>query len=748
MKRRLLKYLLILPVLMMLPLSAYSLFYFDATKNETTIDTDVRIDDIAENYTFASTTKVDMPTYDIYFFPSLLYMDTSIFGEKPEDFDGYLLADNNGGGLTRVGDKTNDDYYDESMQIGNRSNAPSYYVSSSDDDNVNDPDTIYGISWNENGRDYGVVGEYSIVNLYNNSDDGRYPRNMYRQERFGYWPNKNIEDGRFLPIKFEGVEQLSSYLYNQYIVDPLCSMNDPGNYYVYYFAGWTYKPDDTVDNMPVTQEEGYSLIQSMFRNSNNSYIFDILENPAKYADSEGVIRLYPYFIGEGTYDSYAANDSTRIRVNDNNNIKRFVFVSETHPDITYTTGNWITSDHTITNISLAVSYNILLDSNTKLSIDWMKKDDYSSNEWQNNAFNIECNYIVNKYGQGLYNFYIAVGYNGQNCNDREREIDLNEFEHGLSFNNFNSLRAKNIIIHASAYGDSDDGLHWHNLDDVHNGSDRAPLVIGYEKVADIKIIEGIDTSGDYNSYIQSVYPTSANFAHTNLVDNSYAYLVRNIDLSDDVNKSFQLRFGENYILDISFNNPSSSINVPIEQGSSATQEFVPYGNYFKLTNINGQNFFTVDSELYYHIFDFLLIYDNNSNSFSFYVYRHTDFFVKLYGTDVTLNHDSETGMVIHQNVSAIWENRYGASQEINRDDANTNTDIGGSLSLEETIRQHIGTLSDQTLNQYVLLDHVTQSIVGYFDDTNNFIFRPFIVNKNYILELHYLPDLIRSLSLD
>ena len=120
-----------------------------------------------------------------------------------------------------------------------------------------------------------------------------------------------------------------------------------------------------------------------------------------------------------------------------------------------------------------------------------------------------------------------------------------------------------------------------------------------------------------------------------------------------------------------------------------------------------------------------LIYDNNSNSFSFYVYRHTDFFVKLYGTDVTLNHDSETGMVIHQNVSAIWENRYGASQEINRDDANTNTDIGGSLSLEETIRQHIGTLSDQTLNQYVLLDHVTQSIVGYFDDTNNFIFRPF-----------------------
>ncbi len=740
MKKRLLKYLLIVPIFMMLPLSAYSLFYFETTKDETTIDTDVRIDDIAENYTFASSTKVDMPTYDIYFFPSLLYMDTSIFGEKPEEYDGYLLADNNGGGLTRVGN-TNNDYYDRSLAIGSRSTAPNYYVNSYND--RNDPDTIYGKSWEINGRDYGVVDEEKINSQYNNYGEGRYPRNMYRQERFGYWPNKNLDDGRFLPIKFEGVEQLSSYLYNQYIVDPLCSMNDPGNYYVYYFAGWTYKLLN--GEMPVDQEDGYSLIQSMFRNSDNQCIFDILENPANYADDDGVIRLYPYFVGEGTYDFYANNDSTRIniKVNDDRDIKRFVFTGETHENITYTTGGWFDENHVISNISLAVSYNVQLDSNKKISIHWMKKDDYSGNEWNNNVFEIPSEDIVKLYGQGLYNFYIAVGYNGQNCSVRERNIDLDEFYNKLSFNNFDSISAKNIIKYNKAYGDSGDGLHSSH---GHMGNNRAPLVIGFEKVTDIKIIEGIDTSGNYNDYIESVYPSSANFSHTNLVNMPYAYLVRNIDLSDDVNKSFQLRFGEYYISGISFNEPTDSILVPIEQGSSTTQEFVPYADYFSLSNINGQNFFSVKSELYYHIFDFLLIYENGS--FSFYVYRHTDFFVKLYGSDITLDHDAETGMVLHSNIPSIWENRYGASQEINSSDVNTNSDIHGSFSIENTIRNHIVTLENNTLSEYVLLDHVTQSIVGYFDENDNFIFRSFIVNKNYILELHYIPDLIKSLSLD
>ena len=566
---------------------------------------------------------------------------------------------------------------------------------------------------------------------------------MYRQERFGYWPNKNLDDGRFLPIKFEGVEQLSSYLYNEYIVDPLCSMNDPGNYYVYYFAGWTYKKPN--GEMPVDRD-GYSLIQSMFRNSDNPYIFDILENPANYADDEGVIRLYPYFVGEGTYDSYATNDSTRISVNDDKNIKRFVFAGETHPDITYyTTGIWGNDEeYTISNISLAVSYNVPLDSNTKIIIDWMKKDDYSENKWNDDVFVIPGGDIVNDYGKGLYNFYIAVGYNGQDCNKRERNIDLDEFYNKLSFNNFDSTSAKNIIKYNKAFGDSDDGRHYN--DHWHNGDNRAPLVIGFEKVTDIKIIEGIDTSGNYNDYIQSVYPTSANFSHTNLVDMPYAYLVRNIDLSDDVNKSFQLRFGENYISRINFNEPTDSIFVPIEQGSSTTQEFVPYADYFSLSNMNGQNFFSVKSELYYHIFDFLLIYENEG--FSFYVYRHTDFFVKLYGSDITLDHDVETGMVLHSNIPSIWENRYGARQEINSSDVNTNSDINGSLSIEDTIRNHIATLEDNTLSEYVLLDHVTQSIVGYFDENDNFIFRSFIVNKNYILEVHYSPDLIKSLSLD
>ena len=724
----------------MLPLSAYSLFYFDATKNETTIDTDVRIDDIAENYTFASTTKVDMPTYDIYFFPSLLYMDTSIFGEKPEEYDGYLLADNNGG-LTRVGD-TNDDYYEEARALGNYSGEgsnPDYYVEHNIDGRHN-PDYIYLLTNNKFLRDYGDLNDESINETYPDHSDGRYPRNLFRQERFGYWPNKNKEDGRFLPIKFEGVEQLSSYLYNQYIVDPLCSMNDPGNYYVYYFAGWTYKPNG---NMPVTQD-GYSLVQSMFRNSNNPYIFDILENPAKYADSEGVIRLYPYFVGEGTYDSYANNDSTRIEVKEVNNnsisnIKRFVFTGDTY-----------TTDSEISYISLAVSYNVQLDSNKIISIDWMKKDDYSVNVWNEDAFTISDIDIVKDYGQGLYNFYIAVGYNGQNCSERERNIDLVEFHKRFSFNNFDSIEAKNIIKYKeAAYGDKDDGWHYSHW---HDGDNRAPLVIGFEKVTDIKIIEGIDTSGNYKDYIESVYPTSANFSHTNLVNMPYAYLARNIDLSDDVNKSFQLRFGENYISGISFKEPTDSISVPIEQGSSTTQEFVPYTVYFSLSDINGQNFFSVISELYYHIFDFLLIYENDENgengSFSFYVYRHTDFFVKLYGSNITLDHDAETGMVLHSNIPSIWENRYGASQEINSSDVNTNSDINGSLSIEETIRNHIATLEDNTLSEYVLLDHVTQSIVGYFDENDNFIFRSFIVNKNYILELHYIPDLIKSLSLD
>ena len=96
--KRFIKYFLIFGFIAVLPASCLSIWYFNNQNEYKSLQPELKLDDIEENYSFSSN-KIENETYDVYIFPSLLYLDeykTYLDGNSnilPEELFGYLVPE-------------------------------------------------------------------------------------------------------------------------------------------------------------------------------------------------------------------------------------------------------------------------------------------------------------------------------------------------------------------------------------------------------------------------------------------------------------------------------------------------------------------------------------------------------------------------------------------------------------------------------------------------------------------------------
>lgn len=168
-----------------------------------------------------------------------------------------------------------------------------------------DVDDIYGLN---------LKIDTETAENFINSEDSSFPLKLdsyegqmvhqaqYRNDRFGFWrpfydwDDENNKDSktseyanaasRYLPIKIEVNGNLTPDDMAKIIPSVETSMFDNHLYFDATANGWTYA-------LPGQYE--YKTAVGGFTAKDVNYLFDIMQNPSKYADDNHVIRLFPIF---------------------------------------------------------------------------------------------------------------------------------------------------------------------------------------------------------------------------------------------------------------------------------------------------------------------------------------------------------------------------------------------------------------------------------------------------------------------
>ncbi len=748
-KIRFSKYIALIGGLSLIPTSGLSAWYFSNINHVHELDVQIGVDDIEENYSFYDT-SIEEETYTIYFYPSILYMfmsDTQI------NSIGYVDVTTNADGeasfnTTNVNDvaykdivKSNTFFLDDSYDKVSEGN-PYYHT------NVYGMNSNNGLYSGENyqndyytpdsGEKEFYIGHTEEEGTYSSNPDGRYPRYMHLYDRFGYWRDRNYTQGRYSPIRISGITTLSSGLFAQAISTPYCDMSDPNGYYINYFSAWTSQNYST---------DEYGCFQNA--DLDMTYVFDVLEGLDRYADEDNVIRLYPFFTCGKNYNSSASRSQgmrDAIRATVNGSEEHYMLYTTDGEEDGYKYNN-------VPSVKYASLLNVDVDENFTLKIDLsFCEGNVSYSDWEENCFNITASNVnIATNGPGLYNFYVAIGncglFNGEvyywpreEGTGRESvpDVNINDIFNSNTFDELSGKRLTEITYGLYAY-DELGGYLW-NEDD---GFTR-PMVIAYEKVVDIKLIHNIDSdNNDIDGYVDSVYYQMPNFINSASTDSftdingndltfSYAYVLRNVDLIEEYNTHFQIRFGNIYNSSISIAEPSS----PIILNGRTFQPYTTYFNAFGINIVDEQKVSSPTRNEYYSIYDFILTYPGSGDSLNLYAYRHENLFVKIFENNPDKNND---GFAIHssstsaeQDYGLIWKATFASGDYVDLTDFDENNNyLGNTL---------INYFNDNNITSCYIKDRVSGVIVftyqnnqlSYSLPTNN---GRFVIEKNYIFYL-------------
>lgn len=172
-------------------------------------------------------------------------------------------------------------------------------------------DDIYGLNLKidtETAEKF-ITSEGSNISLNLDSYENQMVHQaQYRNDRFGFWrpfydwdDENNIDSktseyanaaSRYLPIKIEVNGNLTPDDMAKIIPSVETSMFDSHLYFDATANGWTYA-------LPGHYE--YKTAVGGFTAKDVNYLFDIMQNPSKYADDDNVIRLFPIFSNGKTY---------------------------------------------------------------------------------------------------------------------------------------------------------------------------------------------------------------------------------------------------------------------------------------------------------------------------------------------------------------------------------------------------------------------------------------------------------------
>lgn len=592
------------------------------TEERNQTNADAQVDDIKENYAYGRDVSASV-TYTMYLFPSTIYLDYySDFLQdsaktKPEDLFGYIEPEMENGVLQYDADGnvkfkssagSGDDGY---LNLIKGSPYTGYYLGSNYESIY---ETAYNKSqWKANGIDYGYGDhaldtnpEYQIG--YGNSN--RYPRNLHRYDRFGAWPLISKDDGRWLPIKINVDENFSNALYTAVVQHPRADMGDPKDWYIYMFAYWAYVAiSGTSYTLPyfmtstTLSVKATSAIRSFYP-TDSVQRFDLTQTFSKYADANGVIRLFPKFTnGKGYGTSYMEDggcDVFRMKPEYNASADKLA-LSDLY--MTYTSDRSTLSNNGYNiNIGLAMYSELNIDICNSILFQ-MDESPNNPGKWVGAWRNIftdkshsvsisdaQINQIKETFGGGLYNVYLFVAnICGPTNSDWAYDSNLLTQFSGVvedatsKISRYPSLIGKNLIDLSSIASVTDANL----FSNFENGvlSYGRQVYLYLEKVRDGRVVTNVgaptatvnddgttsytvsDTleksiQDKYNStpatfqlisenlYVRQAGNSSATVSAgtmTRVQSHNYCYILRDVDFTQPgMSEYFQIRFQERY----------------------------------------------------------------------------------------------------------------------------------------------------------------------------------------------------------
>ena len=258
---------------------------------------------------------------------------------------------------------------------------------------------------------------------YNNNMMGR---SQYRNDRFGFWsPFYDLDDpnnkdfyiknpnsaNRYLPIKITVNGNLTPDDMAKVIPTLSASMFDSNMWFDFSANVWTYVP--YVNNAYSFESKEYTTGTGGFTAKDIKNIFDIMQNPSKYADKDGNIRLFPVFSNGKNYNQSVENGGSdaiqaSFTYNDSYNPSITNDLNPSSTKMTYS--SYTFESYYSYKVNYAVLKNIMItkDKFTELKIR-IDTTDYAAH-WSGRRTDIytftgtQLNNLISIYGEGLYTF--------------------------------------------------------------------------------------------------------------------------------------------------------------------------------------------------------------------------------------------------------------------------------------------------------------------------------------------------------
>ena len=477
-------------------------------------------------------------------------------------------------------------------------------------------------------------------------------RAQYRNDRFGFWTAfydwdnpKNSSSyiqnsaSRYLPIKITVNGNLTPDDMAKVIPTLSASMFDNNMWADFTANVWTYVPytyNSESEQYDFDYKELYTTGIGGFTAKDITNIFDIMQNPSKYADGDNVIRLFPVFsngknssasaVSDGGGDAIQASFSYKgdFKTSINNDIMPSS-TKLTYSSYTYRGTNNGFYDYSV---DYAVLKNVEIKKDKYNSITFKIDTTYFDGRphWGGHwieVYPLDANYITNfvtTYGEGLYTFYLFLGNRGENSSISNTTAfpkvnDKTLLENVVSYSDSsNELFNKHLIsVYSPKWAQTDKGKgDQGDGSSVNTPNYSRPVALAVEKVTNLRLVSDIPIAvdddgeasddqewGSIDGNIQQGLLNAKNFTIADEVygfdddiyemdninlnlgerldtNNPYIYVIQNADFRFVNNLYFQIRFSNDYI--------NNAMNVTTDYSSITTNIPKKYVAY----SVNGQ----------------------------------------------------------------------------------------------------------------------------------------------------------------
>lgn len=484
-------------------------------------------------------------------------------------------------------------------------------------------------------------------------------RAQYRNDRFGFWTffydwddpyNKGsyIENSasRYLPIKITVNGNLTPDDMAKVIPTLSASMFDNNMWADFTANVWTYVPYDSENKQYDFDSENskeYTTGTGGFTAKDITNIFDIMQNPSKYADNDGNIRLFPVFSNgknaggdkaNGGSDAIQASftyndgsDGSEVSEGFSPNITNDLAPSSTK--MTYSAKTYKSTELGISSsydINYAVLKNVEITANKFEQLTFRIDLTNDIHNWPGDWVNVysfsggQLESFIETYGEGLYTFYLIIG--GRATSNSKGSTAFNDVNviNAITTSNSsdNELYGKYLLPlnddeqNSSIVSSGREGYKFAYSSKAGIDEKSRPVALAVEKVTNLRLVSDIpiavdDNGGasadqDWGSIDGNIHQGLLNAKNFTIADEVYGfdsdiYKEDNIDLSSgtrlDTNNPYiyviqnaDFRFVNNLYFQIRFSNDyiNNAMNVTTDYSSITGDKPNKYVAY----SVNGQ----------------------------------------------------------------------------------------------------------------------------------------------------------------